>query len=72
MVQGRPVGRGALGSGVGSQMRQALLRRSPAQCSIVPRHDPNSTALSVLIDDNYTSPRIDSLILLPKIACCLT
>jgi hypothetical protein len=26
----------------------------------------------LVIDDNYTSPRIDSLILLPKIACCLT
>src|SRR5205823_188806 len=39
MVRDRPVGWGALGSGVGSQMRQALLRRSPYQCSMVPSHD---------------------------------
>ena len=40
MVRKRPDGWGVLGTGVGSQMRQALLRRSPAQCSIVPSHDP--------------------------------
>ena len=36
----RPVGGGAMGSEVGNEMPQTLLRRFPAYCSIVPRHDP--------------------------------
>ena len=32
----RPVGRGALGSEMGDQMRLPLLRQSPTPCSIVP------------------------------------
>src|SRR5208283_1481141 len=35
----RPVGGGAMGSEVGNEMPPTLLRRSPAYCSIVPRHD---------------------------------
>ena len=35
----RPVGGGAMGSEVGNEMPQTLLRRFPAYCSIVPRHD---------------------------------
>src|SRR5271157_3247466 len=38
----RPVGGGAMGSEVGKEMPQTLLRRFPAYCSIVPRHDPNT------------------------------
>ena len=44
MVRERPTGRGALGSGIGSQMRQSLLHRPPAQCSMVPGHNRISPA----------------------------
>lgn len=37
----RPVGGGAMGSEVGNEMPQTLLRRFPAHCSIVPGHDPD-------------------------------
>src|SRR5271166_1821832 len=43
----RPVGGGAMGSEVGNEMPQTLLRRFPAYCSIVPRHDPQLPAQSI-------------------------